>query len=210
MYSTNENIVPLKEKRRIYSIAGEFPTEFTYDDKFHTDLRGITEIVSDSLELLFSPPELYDGTVYITAKGIVTILGVKENGELEAQSTGVNIRIPFNGVEEGFFNRKLKWFTNTSVCSYEITLSGGELHLTINTDGSAIAFNEDYADIVNGYEKTEENCDIQSGGFALYYPQKGENIWNVTKEHKVSYEKFKMENDIHGMNFEKSIPVILR
>lgn len=209
MYSTSDSIVPQKSKRRMFSLVGAYDTDAIYRDKIHMDLRGITEILSDSLELSFTQPEFSDGEAYIQAKGILNILGVRENGELESQSSGVNMKIPVNVPEEIFIN-KLKWFCDTHVCTYGIVLSGGELHITVNMQGKAIALKEEYIEMVDGYEKSENQCENTLSGFSLYYPQKGESIWNIAKNHRVSYKKFKAENDIHGTDFEKETPVILR
>ena len=211
MYSVNENILPTREKNRIYSLIDKYSSQAQYKDKVRLDLRGITEIVSNNLELTFLNPEFSDGGTFLPAKGVLTVLGVKENGEAEAQSAVVNRRIPIKNIPYEIFQNKIKWICNTYVCSYDCLLSSGELEISLATDGSIIALCEDMVDMITGYEASD-TCgkDAIRSGFSLYYPHKGESVWNVAKNHGVSYEKIKSENAITGSDFEKETPVILR
>jgi hypothetical protein len=211
MYSTNKSITPVWEKQKILHVIDKFPTEAIYKDKVHIDLRGITDIVSNSLELSFAPPEFTDGTTFVPAKGVLSVLGIKENGEADSQSTQVSIRIPIKNIPHEIFSNKLKWICNTYICSYDCALSGGELSLNLAIDGSAIALCEENVEVITSYDINEnEDCKKAAGGFSLYYATKGENVWDVAKKHGVSYEKIKKDNAINTMSFEKDTAVILR
>ncbi len=211
MYSVKECIVPVREKKRVYSLINSYSTETEYSDTVRIDLRGITDIVYCDVKLSFSNPEATEGDVYLPAKGYLYILGVKENGEAEAQSAVLNLRIPLRNIPPEAISPKSKWISNTYIDSYEYDLSGGELSLKIETDGSTILLCEENLDVITGYE-TSDTCGNHAlkSGFSLYYPQKGESVWNVAKAHGISYERFKKENSINSSNFESAYPVVLR
>lgn len=211
MYSVKECIVPVREKKRVYSVINSYSTETVYNDMIRVDLRGITDIVYCDVDLSFSNPEAAEGGVYLPAKGYLYILGVKGNGEVEAQSAVLNLRIPLKNIQSVDVASKCKWISNTYIDSYEYDLLGGELSLKIETDGRAISLLEESLDVLTGYE-TSDTCGNHtlSSGFSLYYPQKGESVWSVAKAHGVSYERLKKENSINGIDFDSAAPVVLR
>ncbi len=211
MYSTECRILPKRENVHIYTLADTYADTVEYSDRVRFELRGITDIISSSLSLSFSNPELSEGEVYIPARGILSVLGMKENGETDARSAQISLRIREGNIPQSLFENKLRWINFCTVCRHECAISGGELELSMWMSESLAAIIEETAQVITDYEKSEEHEHmVKKCSFTLYYPEKGESVWKVAKEHGVSCERVCAENGISGSCFDGSKPIVLR
>lgn len=209
MYATTGRVTPQRQNIRNVSLADCWNGTCDFADRIRFELHGITEIASTSIRLIFSNPELSDGTVTLPARGTLCVLGMKENGEIDAQSAPLNLRIPVDCIPPSLFSGKLRWFNLSTVCRHECEILNGELMLRLWVNLSCAALNEETMEIVCGYEKDGEAGACAKSGFTLYYPQAGESVWNVAKDHAVSCRKLRTENGVEGEFFDGKKAVLL-
>ncbi len=211
MYSTECCIVPQKENVHTYTLADTYTDTVEYSDRVRFELRGITDIISSSLSLSFSNPELSEGAVYIPARGMLSVLGIKENGETDARSSQISVKIRQENIPQELFENKLRWINFCNICRHECNISNGELVLSMWLSESLAAIIEENVQVITGYEKSPESSKNEKKcSFTLYYPEKGESVWKVAKEHGVSCERVCAENGIDGKSFDGKKTVILR
>ena len=209
IYSTECCIEPERKNIRVLSLADAFTGILEFADRIKFELRGITDIVSSSLRMSFGNPEFSEGYVFIPARGLLSVLGMKENGEIESQTSVVNIKIPAENIPYSLSGNKLRWYNLSSVCRYECELISGELVLRLWVNENCAALNEENIAIISGYSKCEGGKSCRKSGFTLYYPQAGESVWKVAKDHFVSCERLRAENGIEGEFFDGKKAVIL-
>lgn len=210
VYCTNCPIVPKKETVHIYSLVDTYTGLIEHTEKLRFELRGISDIISCSLCICFSNPEISEGAVVLPARGILNILGMKETGEIDSRSSQVSLRLPESSIPESLFGQKIKWFNFSSVCRHECEILGGELVLKLWINESLAAIKEESVSVVTEYDKGEEKENCKKHSFVIYYPEKGESAWSVAKEHGVSCNRMCAENGISGDVIERTKPIILR
>ncbi len=209
MYSTKCDLAPKRMVVRNYSLAGKYEDLICYEERIRFDLRGINDIVSSDLSINFGNPELSEGKVVIPCKGILSVMGTKENGTIESQTSQITLKIVSTGIPAELFLNKNKWINTCSVCRYECEPVKGELLLRLWVNQNFAALKEENIDIICGYEKNERESINNSCGFTLYYPSDGESVWNVAKDHHVSLQRMIAENGIEGEAFDGKRAVIL-
>lgn len=211
IYSTECCITPQRNVIRTHSLVGNYTGFLEFSDRIRFELRGITDIVSTSINLAFGSPEFSDGTVFVPARGTLCVLGMKENGEIDAQTSAVNLHIPAENIPYSLSaQNRLHWFNFSSVCRHECELVSGELQLRLWINQSCAALCEESTEIVCGYSKCDSDSAVcKKSGFTLYYPQAGESVWSVAKSHLVSCERLRAENGVEGDFFDGKKAVIL-
>lgn len=210
LYSTECSVMPQRQSVRLYSFEDVYTGTLFAEEKLRTELRGMTELVNSTLKLSFMNPEFVEGRAFIPARGTLSLLGLKENGEVEAVQTQVILKIAAPNMPSSLSGKKIKWFNSTGLCSHACEISGGEILLKVWLNQSCAAFHDESFDIVCGFEEAPERKDeAKRSGFTLYYPEPGESVWNVAKSHFVSCEKVKAENGVTGEVFDGKKTVIL-
>ncbi len=212
MYSTECCIEPDRKNVKFVGFENTYNDIIDYTDRIHFDLHSIVDIISSSLRLSFGNPEFSDGRVYIPARGVLGILGLKENGEADARTSQITLRIPAENISPEIFDKKLRWLNYTSVCHHECSLASGELVLHLGISENLAAFIEESENAVLGYEKSEDDSNRKNKkcGFTVYFPEKGESVWNAAKTHFVSCERLKAENAIEGDSFDGKKAIVMR
>ncbi|MBE6570966.1 MAG: DUF3794 domain-containing protein [Ruminococcaceae bacterium] len=211
MYSTECEIIQKRQNVHITSLADIYTETVAYSDRVRFELRGISDIISSSLDINFGNPELSQGEVVIPAKGILSILGMKENGDTDARSSQISIRIKDGNIPPELFENKLRWINFCTVCHHECSISNGELVLDIKINENLAALYEETAQVITDHEKAGESAkNTKKCSFVLYYPENGESVWKVAKDHGVSCERVCAENDIDGKTFDGKKTVVLR
>ena len=210
VYSTECYIVPEIKNVKTEMFEKTYNGTLDYSDRIHFELHPIIDIISSNLRLSFGNPEFSEGRVFVPARGTLSVLGLKENGEVDARTSQVNLRIPDNNIPTELFDRKLRWLNFTSVCRHECELSNGELLLHLFVAENCAAFSEDSINAVVGYEKNDAKEDCEKCSFTVYYPQSGESVWNVAKAHSVSCAKLRADNKIESDSFDGRKAVVLR
>ena len=211
MYSTECNIVPKRQNVHITSLAETYTEKVAYSDRVRFELRGISDIISSSLNINFGNPEISQGEVFIPAKGILSILGMKENGDMDARSSQISIRIKETNISPLLFENKPRWINFCTVCHHECSISNGELVLDLVIAENLAALCEQTAQVITDHEKDGDAIkNTKKCSFVLYYPEKGESVWKVAKDHGVSCERVCAENGIDGKTFDGKKTVVLR
>ncbi len=204
-YSTNCHMKIEKKKIRVSTFVNIYEENINAEEHLRTDLKGITSVVLSNLRLSLSNPENYDDRLSFGARGTLCVIGVKENGEIEAVQIPINIHIPTSNLSNLITGDPQKYrFINASfVDSYECELYGGELVLKINIHERCAVISEETHEVVTGYERlSTQNDSVRTKGFTIYYPVAGESVWNVAKAHHVSCSRLKSDNNVTGETFD--------
>lgn len=210
LYSTDGECVPLRKSIQRFSFAGVFGGLLFSEEKLRVELRGITELIYTKPSLIFGFPEFSDGKWFIPAHGNISVLGLRENGEIESTRANVKIKIPTDDIPPTLSQSKLKWLNETALCKHECEISGGELSLRLWAREALAAFRDESTELVCGFTPSEKRNGVKKkSGFTLYYPSSDESVWSVAKAHAVSYERLKNENDV-GEAFEDGKMILLR
>lgn len=211
LYSTECVCTPIRRSVRNFTFIDVFTGLAYAEERLRAELRGIVEIISTDLKLAFGTPESVEGKTFIPARGALSILGQKENGEAAAVRVSVAVKLLSNDIPLSIFgDRRLKWLNTTALCSHKCEIIGGELALKIWVREGYAAFYDEIPELVCGCETSEEERKNKHCSFTLYYPDEGERVWNVAKAHTVSCERVKEENKIDGDCFTQKGPIILR
>lgn len=211
LYSTECVYTPIRQRVRNFTFIDTFTGLAYAEERLRTELRGISEIIGTDLKLCFGMPENVEGKIFLPARGVLSILGQKENGEVESVRTSVAARLQSNDIPLSLFDeRRIKWLNTTALCSHKCEMVGGELLLKIWVQEGYAAFRDESPELVCGCERSEEEPKSNACSFTLYYPDEAETVWNVAKAHAVSVERVKAENNIEGDRFTQKGPVVLR
>lgn len=211
LYSTECVCTPIRYRVRNFTFIDTFTGLAYAEERLRTELRGISEIIGTDLKLCFGMPENIEGKIFLPARGTLSVLGQKENGEIESVRTSVSTRLVSNDMPLSLFGeRRTKWLNMTALCSHKCEMVGGELLLKIWAREGYAAFYDESPELVCDCERREEEPKGKSCSFTLYYPDEGESVWNVAKAHAVSVERVKAENKIEGDRFTQTSPVVLR
>ena len=210
LYSTDCEMIPQKKTVRNLSFADTYDASLYSEESLRAELRGITDLISSSVSVCFGNPEFSDGKVFLPANGSVSLLGMKENGDVESIRIPLHSKIPSHDIPYSLSGEKIKWFNTTALCSHECEISGGELILKLWVRESLCAFYDETLEIICGCEEnTEHPGSIKHSGFTLYFPDEGESVWDVSKSHAVSVEKVRAENNVSGDIFDGKKTILL-
>lgn len=210
LYSTDCSVVPRVQNVRSLSFIDTYGDTLYSEESLRAELRGTVDLISSSVHLCFGVPEFSDGKVFLPANGYLSILGIKESGEVEALRIPLHLKVLSSDIPYSLGGEKLKWFNLTALCSHECEISGGELVLKLWIRESLGVFRDETLSLICGFDENEENAEPKKHcGFTLYFPDEGESVWDVSKEHSVSVEKVKAENAVTGDVFTGKKTVLL-
>ena len=210
LYSTECDIIPRTQNVRNLSFLDTYEGTLYSEETLRAELRGITDLISSAVSLCYGTPEFSDGKVFLPANGFLSLLGMKENGDVEAIKIPLRLKLLSHDIPYSLANEKLKWFNTTALCSHECEISGGELILKLWTQESLGVFRDETLSLICGFdENTEKDGQKKHCGFSLYFPDEGESVWDVSKAHSVSVEKVKAENSVTGDVFDGKKTVLL-
>lgn len=209
IYSTDCVLIPEMTQEKVLNFLGVRDVSETSRERVRGELRGISDILYSCVDITFSNPEFENDTPYINAKGILRLMGSKENGEIEGASVNISLKIPLQNFSLKTYQRKVNWINGLSVSSHECKIVNGEVMLSLTVCGEMMAFEEITEDVVSEYSESDQSSLSGANGFTLYYPESGESVWDVAKSHMVDINRFVAENNITGEYFDGKTAVLL-
>lgn len=217
LYSTECETVPQKKAIRNLSFIDIYTGALYSEEALRTELHGIADLISSSVSLCFGNPEFLDGKVFLPANGNLSLLGIKENGDVESIKIPLHLKIASHDIPYSLSPDKIKWFNFTGLCSHECEIAGGELHLKLWVKENIGAFRDETITLICGYEEKAADNTVGTSaggsaslcGFTLYFPDEGESVWDVSKAHAVSVEKVRAENNLTSDLFDGKKIILL-
>ena len=183
------------------------------EEKIKADMRGISDILDTNIKIKFFQPEIKDSSVCIPAKGVLSVLGMSDSGELRAEEIAFGMKISSNELSErlGRDFSKYVFFCCDELCSHECVLHNGELILKMNIIQRCAVLEKYQISVVCDISESKENDEnFSKQTFALYYPDKDDTVWSVAKSHRVSGDSIRTYNKLNGDSISDKKVIIIR
>lgn len=189
-------------------MCGKLSDKAEISEKIPAERIHFTQITDSELNLNVTGTEVSDGKLYAIGKCGTWIMGIDEKGESACLQTAFNTRIPIESVKDA--NHEKKYLLNMQVMSNEAVLRDGEITVSarVNTDGIILENRSieaiKQADVM--YDTPKPICRSE---YIVYYPEKGESVWDIAKKYEITIKDFTDINAITSDNLTDKKTVVI-
>lgn len=157
------------------------------------DIREITEVNACNTKILSVSTEHSEGRFFAVIKCLAGIFGTNLSGELSALDVPLMLKVPL-GTEESLPSDAIPdCIISISGCSAQIKDGGLKMDFEVDVNGVFVLRSK--STVVSSMSQNDEKDMCRKGGeIIIYYPKKGEPLWEIAKRYRVSPEKICLAN----------------
>ncbi len=171
------------------------------------DIRELSDISCCDAKIHSVSIEHSEGQFFATAKCGVQILGTNLSGELMSTEAPVVLHIPLGGENLVPSEVVPEVIIGISGCSAEIKDGGLKLDFEVSTNGVFILRSRHR--LVCSLSGSGSTMQRKSGEIKIYYPAKGEGLWDIAKKYRVNPEDICSANNFNEKTLEGRHTVII-
>lgn len=191
-FSTLYNLSPTVKRIRIMGKRETFHQKLVLSREL--DLPQLREVYNSCAEISDLNGTLSNDIIEFTASLNLILFGLNENGDPVADER--NVPITFK-IPQRYCCEKAVIEAEAIPISTDCTVNGNtaDLKITVFLCGSIMCFEE--IDVLTDITVNEDMPkEIPSDAVTLYYPESGEDIWDIAKRFSTSVEAITKENNL--------------
>ncbi len=210
VFSVESELETKTESKQIEELAGMMDFVQTIRDRISAPVEDVLRAEGIRAAVDFKNSYVEEGKIVLEGKIMFRFLGVKEDGEL----------VPMENAHEfkcAVTPDPILHLREEEECRIEIC--GGVRSLDLEAEGDSLQLRFDLYGHITLYCRHKITClsTIQRGekwesdekGILFFYPEEGEELWELCKKYRVSPQAVREENGIEGETLPRVVRILL-